>query len=228
MTNSSVPPPMVPSARDRAKGTMRAIRNMSDDGVLDALADASEEDYRDGWNAAITARPEPSVLPRSNRDVQMPSGAAVPPGTSTQQSAQNCYFLLQQLDTAQFTLAENRRRYEEDHRQLTEIMYRERNKLRDELVRVTKERDDYRAKAYELAEAEGKLKDNCVRLEAINTLLARRPDGHQEPCLICGEPCSSLAGNPSLWPVRLGNNGWHHVGCINKELAELARLKAQK
>jgi hypothetical protein len=45
-----------------------------------------------------------------------------------------------------------------------------------------------------------------------------RDHGHDAPCLICGEPCSALAGNPSLWPLRLGNDGWHHTGCVNREL----------
>lgn len=48
-----------------------------------------------------------------------------------------------------------------------------------------------------------------------------KPKGHDEPCLICGEMCSSFAGNPGLWPVRLGNSGWYHVGCILDRLALL-------
>lgn len=55
----------------------------------------------------------------------------------------------------------------------------------------------------------------------IERLRAALPvNGHLDPCVICGEPCNSLAGNPSLWPVRLGNDGWRHIGCVNRLLAE--------
>lgn len=51
-------------------------------------------------------------------------------------------------------------------------------------------------------------------------------NGHNAPCVICNEPCNSLAANPALWPVRLDNAGWRHTGCVNKLLAELSRLCA--
>ena len=50
-------------------------------------------------------------------------------------------------------------------------------------------------------------------------------NGHDEPCVICSSNCSALSGNPSLWPVRLGNDGWRHVGCINKQLEERDELR---
>lgn len=43
--------------------------------------------------------------------------------------------------------------------------------------------------------------------------------GHNKTCIICGKPCNALVGNPSLWPVRLDNEGWRHTGCANKLLA---------
>lgn len=45
--------------------------------------------------------------------------------------------------------------------------------------------------------------------------------GHNAPCLICGEPCSVLAGNPS----RLGNDGWSHTGCLNNALKRVELLE---
>ena len=44
--------------------------------------------------------------------------------------------------------------------------------------------------------------------------------GHEQPCYYCGEPCDSLAANPSKWPIGLchsdeaGKVKWHHEGCI--------------
>ena len=62
--------------------------------------------------------------------------------------------------------------------------------------------------------------------ECAECLKIREINGHDEPCLICLKPCNTFAGNPSLWPVRLGNDGWHHVGCLNDALRELERLRA--
>lgn len=50
--------------------------------------------------------------------------------------------------------------------------------------------------------------------------------GHDEPCYYCGEPCSSLAGSPSRWPLPLchrddpGKVKWHHTGCVTDRLIE--------
>jgi len=43
---------------------------------------------------------------------------------------------------------------------------------------------------------------------------------HDGTCVICGERTVSIAGNPSRWPVRLGNDGWRHVSCVNRLLHE--------
>lgn len=57
-----------------------------------------------------------------------------------------------------------------------------------------------------------------------------RPDGstrgHNEPCLMYQKPCDGFAGNPSLWPLRLSNDGWRHVGCVNDALHKLEGLTA--
>ena len=44
-------------------------------------------------------------------------------------------------------------------------------------------------------------------------------NGHGAPCVLCDRPCSSLEGDPGLWPIRLGNDGWRHIGCVNERLA---------
>lgn len=50
--------------------------------------------------------------------------------------------------------------------------------------------------------------------------------GHDEPCYYCGEPCSCVAGSPSLWPVGLCHSDepgvlkWHHSGCVSSRLLE--------
>ncbi len=50
--------------------------------------------------------------------------------------------------------------------------------------------------------------------------------GHGEPCYYCGEPCSSVAGNPGKWPLVLfhrdepGKPKWHHAGCVAARLIE--------
>ncbi len=50
--------------------------------------------------------------------------------------------------------------------------------------------------------------------------------GHNEPCYYCGEPCSSVAGNPGKWPIPLshrddpGRVKWHHIGCVSERLIE--------
>lgn len=69
-------------------------------------------------------------------------------------------------------------------------------------------------------------RDTAIRrAEALEAELPQ--SGHGDPCVICGEPCSSLAGNPARWPVRLDNSGWRHIGCINKLLAEREALEAE-
>jgi hypothetical protein len=50
------------------------------------------------------------------------------------------------------------------------------------------------------------------------------PEGHDEPCAFCGKPCSSLAGDPSQWPLGFAHPDgtgvckWHHVGCVVERL----------
>ena len=67
--------------------------------------------------------------------------------------------------------------------------------------------------------------------DALHTVTVERDalrqqfDGNKEPCVICSELCSSYAGNPNKWPVRLGNDGWRHIGCVNKQLAERDALR---
>jgi hypothetical protein len=61
--------------------------------------------------------------------------------------------------------------------------------------------------------------------ECAECLKTARVQGHNEPCITCGKPCSALAGNPARWPIRLDNNGWRHIGCVN---AEIARLKQER
>lgn len=84
-------------------------------------------------------------------------------------SALDAQFLLDQLDTAQSALAKEER----DH-ELTCKMHGIKHKelcaalaaSRAECARLTKERDDYRARAYALAEAESQLKDELARLRS--------------------------------------------------------------
>lgn len=57
-------------------------------------------------------------------------------------------------------------------------------------------------------------------------------DGHNEPCRICGKPCSRIAGNPALWPILLpyyggdGKLAAHHGGCVVRCIEERARTQA--
>ncbi len=60
----------------------------------------------------------------------------------------------------------------------------------------------------------------------LNQLLLTAP-GDEEPCVVCSKPCNSFAGNPGLWPVRLDNTGWRHIGCVNDLLREREALESQ-
>ncbi len=62
------------------------------------------------------------------------------------------------------------------------------------------------------------------------------PEGHDEICYFCGNPCNSLAGDPGKWPVFLwqgaisketGKAFWHHAGCVMEKLDELAALRTK-
>lgn len=56
-------------------------------------------------------------------------------------------------------------------------------------------------------------------------------EGHDELCYYCGEPCDSLAGFPSKWPVALCHSDepgvvkWHHVGCVSERLTKLEKTQ---
>jgi hypothetical protein len=61
-------------------------------------------------------------------------------------------------------------------------------------------------------------------------------EGHDEPCYYCGEKCSSLSGNPGLWPVGgshpddPGVLKFHHAACTFERadgaVKEITRLTA--
>lgn len=59
-------------------------------------------------------------------------------------------------------------------------------------------------------------------------------EGHGKPCHYCGEPCSSLAGNPGLWPLPFAHREdpgvvkWHHTHCVTRRLDETEQLRLQK
>ena len=92
--------------------------------------------------------------------------------------------------------------------------------------RVVAERDRAERNAHYWA---GNYREVILERDAARAELAafREANGHNAPCVMCNEPCSALAGNPGLWPVRLGNDGWRHVACINKALAELAEARTE-
>ena len=51
-----------------------------------------------------------------------------------------------------------------------------------------------------------------------------------DPCVFCGEPTNSLAGNPGEWPLwfcEADGSGFarvHHVSCVQDRLSELKGL----
>lgn len=60
---------------------------------------------------------------------------------------------------------------------------------------------------------------------ALRSLAAPQvPEGHNEPCYYCGEPCDSVAGDPSRWPLGFphaddpGVVKYQHVGCVVSRL----------
>lgn len=62
----------------------------------------------------------------------------------------------------------------------------------------------------------------------------RAPQGHGEPCAMCGKPCNALAGNPGRWPLALvptwradfeaGRIAWHCTRCVMRSMAALREL----
>ncbi len=56
-------------------------------------------------------------------------------------------------------------------------------------------------------------------------------EGHNEPCYYCGEPCNSLHGNPSLWPLIFAHKEEpgiakaHHTKCVTERLDKLDELE---
>lgn len=50
------------------------------------------------------------------------------------------------------------------------------------------------------------------------------PQGHDEPCFYCGEPCEAFAGDPGRWPLGFcqpdgtGITRWHHTRCVTARL----------
>ena len=43
-------------------------------------------------------------------------------------------------------------------------------------------------------------------------------------CFACGKQCDSLAGDPSRWPVHLGNDHDAHIGCVNQAFRNLQAI----
>lgn len=117
-----------------------------------------------------------------------------------------------------------------------------RNHLEEQAKEIGRQAAALAEKGRELREAQDKLARMTARWQASceqgvevererDALLAQNcGQGHREPCTMCSEPINSLAGNPGLWPLRLGNGGWTHVGCVNKALRErdVARAEAQR
>lgn len=65
-----------------------------------------------------------------------------------------------------------------------------------------------------------------AEIERLSQMLLAPSAGHEARCVICGDVCISLAGNPGLWPIYIGTRGWHHTKCVLSLLAELERLRA--
>lgn len=63
--------------------------------------------------------------------------------------------------------------------------------------------------------------------------IARMGITTKDPCVYCGKPCSSLAGNPALWPMYFpepdgtGKCQAHHTGCVIERLQSLTAAKAE-
>jgi hypothetical protein len=59
-------------------------------------------------------------------------------------------------------------------------------------------------------------------------------EGHGRLCYYCGDPCSSLAGNPMMWPIPLCHSDdpgvvkWHHTGCVSSRLERIAEMEASR
>lgn len=61
--------------------------------------------------------------------------------------------------------------------------------------------------------------------------LREEDNGHGKPCYYCGLQCSSLSGNPGMWPIVLSHSDepgvpkYHHMACVNQRLIERDSLK---
>lgn len=95
-------------------------------------------------------------------------------------------------------------------------------------VREASARADARARISDYIRLARERNAAMAEIERLNQMLLKPSAGHQAVCVICGEACNSLVGNPGLWPVCLGPRGWHHVKCVLSALAELERLRAPK
>lgn len=101
--------------------------------------------------------------------------------------------------------------------------------VREANARLRAECDLYRGAAQEVL-------DLRVEVAALREKSAGM-QGHGEPCYYCGEPCDSLTGNPSMWPIPLchsdepGRVKRHHSGCVSRRLialdAAVAELKRE-
>ena len=49
------------------------------------------------------------------------------------------------------------------------------------------------------------------------------------PCVLCGKPTDSLAGDPNLWevslPVEPGKSGHYHIGCVTERIRKFSTLR---
>jgi len=84
--------------------------------------------------------------------------------------------------------------------------------LRRALARAREENRELRARVAEL-EDEAKTLSKAVL------------DGHGIPCLLCGEDCNALVGNPGRWPIGFcyrsepGVVKYHCTTCVEKRMS---------